>query len=324
LLALGIPSSHASATPAPLLQTNADVQSVSSSGIPTAARGALTLAERSGREVQTIAFTPSNEFVVVAANRPLASPGFPAAIRDELESSVRSGRQIDVVAFSRTNQWLIVAEDWLRHGSVPDAATQRIRILQRQGARITSFAFSHTDVNGWVLTAGGRAYTGGRLPAGLTDAITAAAAAQRDIHEIAISPTGQWVLVAESWFASRGLPTDLRQSLERMRTDDRRRIDLVAFNRVGTTVGCSVVSNRAEPLRTSRISLIENWLSSANSTIYQRMKALKVTGLSIAVVDGNRIMRRSYGLRQAGQPESYVYPNTIFEAASISKPVSAV
>src|SRR5690606_29143009 len=85
LLALGISSSHASATPAPLLQTNADVQSVSSSGIPTAARGALTLAERSGREVQTIAFTPSNEFVVVAANRPLASPAFPAAIRDELE-----------------------------------------------------------------------------------------------------------------------------------------------------------------------------------------------------------------------------------------------
>jgi CubicO group peptidase (beta-lactamase class C family) len=55
-----------------------------------------------------------------------------------------------------------------------------------------------------------------------------------------------------------------------------------------------------------------------------RMAELKVPGVSIAVIDKGRIAwAKGYGLRESGCPDP-VTPETLFQAASISKPVCAV
>ncbi len=58
-------------------------------------------------------------------------------------------------------------------------------------------------------------------------------------------------------------------------------------------------------------------------TLSERMARYKVPGISVAVVNGGRIAwARGYGLKEANTTDS-VTPTTLFQAASISKPVAA-
>lgn len=62
---------------------------------------------------------------------------------------------------------------------------------------------------------------------------------------------------------------------------------------------------------------------SVTFTLAERMAHYKVPGVSIAVVDSGRIVwARGYGLKESGTTDS-VTATTIFQAASISKPVAA-
>src|SRR4030042_7198609 len=57
--------------------------------------------------------------------------------------------------------------------------------------------------------------------------------------------------------------------------------------------------------------------------LLERMKVYRVPGLSIAVLNGNEIeWEEGYGVRESGGA-SPVTPETLFQAASISKPVAA-
>ncbi|MBX7220384.1 MAG: serine hydrolase [Blastocatellia bacterium] len=58
--------------------------------------------------------------------------------------------------------------------------------------------------------------------------------------------------------------------------------------------------------------------------IRDRMAFYKVPGLSLAVIDGGQVVwSRSYGVRETGNPAP-VTPETLFQAGSISKPVTAL
>ena len=58
-------------------------------------------------------------------------------------------------------------------------------------------------------------------------------------------------------------------------------------------------------------------------TLAERMTQHKVPGVSIAVIQGGRIAwARGFGVKEAGKSDS-VTPATLFQAASISKPVAA-
>lgn len=303
----------------------ADIRTASSSNFPSIARSVLALIERADREIQTFAFTAGGEFVVVAGNHPMYSQGFPTAPRTYVDQYVGTGREIDVVAFSKTGQWLIIAEDWLRRSNIPSAANSRIRSLQSAGKRIDAFAFSSVDTNGWMLVSDGRAYSGGTLPEGLEQAAAAARQAKRPIHEVAISHAGEWVLIADDWFATGGLASQrgfLRQ-MDEIRTDERRIIDHVVLTQVNGSLAWSILSNSDTRVFPSDIMTRIEYQLAPNQTVYQRMKAHDITGLSLAIVENNRVeWRRSYGIRTASGQEA-VYPTTVFEAASISKPIAA-
>lgn len=62
--------------------------------------------------------------------------------------------------------------------------------------------------------------------------------------------------------------------------------------------------------------------SGSAKTIYQRMKEIGVPGVSIALFDGGRIVfEKAYGTKDQSAP---VDTNTLFQAASISKPLTSV
>ncbi|MCA1603582.1 MAG: serine hydrolase, partial [Acidobacteria bacterium] len=87
------------------------------------------------------------------------------------------------------------------------------------------------------------------------------------------------------------------------------------------------------PSVTERIKRVENGLlqpfvikgqPSVQMELADRMKFYNTPGISIAVIDKGRIeWARGYGVRETGGRET-VTPETLFQAASISKPVAAV
>ncbi|MGH8030651.1 MAG: serine hydrolase [Arenimonas sp.] len=60
-------------------------------------------------------------------------------------------------------------------------------------------------------------------------------------------------------------------------------------------------------------------------SLTQWMEALAVPGISIAVIDGHRVVwAKAYGVTTPGPQGSPIMPDTIFQAASIAKPVTAL
>jgi CubicO group peptidase (beta-lactamase class C family) len=90
---------------------------------------------------------------------------------------------------------------------------------------------------------------------------------------------------------------------------------------------------QSSPTTDARIARIENGLRYAvairgrapvQMRLDERMRVHKVPGVSIAVIDSFRIVwARGYGVREAGGTDS-VTTETLFQAASISKPVAAL
>ncbi|MCU0732577.1 MAG: beta-lactamase family protein [Hyphomonas sp.] len=88
------------------------------------------------------------------------------------------------------------------------------------------------------------------------------------------------------------------------------------------TTGCATVDPRIAQVEAGLLPYATERLG-ATATIEDRMRAYGVPGLSIAVIDQGRIAwAKGYGVADAstGKP---VTPTTVFQAASISKPISA-
>src|SRR5918992_1859740 len=107
----------------------------------------------------------------------------------------------------------------------------------------------------------------------------------------------------------------------------------VAFAALGLIGQTPAALAQSAPALEARIARIESGLrfpvtirgkTPARMRLDQRMLVHKVPGVSIAVIDSFRIVwARGYGVREAGGSDS-VTTETLFQAASISKPVAAL
>jgi len=100
----------------------------------------------------------------------------------------------------------------------------------------------------------------------------------------------------------------------------------------GVAAGCAKASIPQDASDIARIERVENGLlpravikgEDSSMKLADRMAFFKVPGVSIAVInDGKLAWARGYGVLDAGSPQA-VTPETLFQAASISKPVSAM
>ncbi len=100
-----------------------------------------------------------------------------------------------------------------------------------------------------------------------------------------------------------------------------------------TALAAHAADSAAEPALTTRIARVESGLlpparltgvSAEPWTIARRLVVHRVPGVSVTVIaDGKIAWSRAYGLARAGD-STPVTPDTLFQAASISKPVAAV
>ena len=117
-------------------------------------------------------------------------------------------------------------------------------------------------------------------------------------------------------------------------TPIRARVVALAFCLIGlgsfSTPGVSLRTEADDSA--ARIERVENGLIPPQPkgqpqkpvSLAERMKQLGVPGVSVAVIDEGRIAwAKGYGVLEAGRPDP-VTPETLFQAASISKPFAAV
>jgi len=275
--------------------------------------------------IRAVMMTRDDQWLVGTDQWTFWSENLPSAMQSAIEALREDGKVIDVAAISPTGGWLVVGEDEFRHRGIPVSAARALQRTLGSYGRIASFSFDPTDEDRWIMVlADGSVRQSPGLPSAFAHTITQIPPTRRVPHFASFLPNGGWmILTSDLWFATGDAGASLISNLETQGRRVKRRIHHVVFRQARNNY--ALLSNGSEPARNNDpIWQFENGLTSNNESIWDRMRAHDLTAASIAVVRNNRIAwTRGYGLRKQSDPESYIHPDTIFDAASLSKPIAA-
>lgn len=282
-------------------------------------KSTLIALRNSHTNINEITTTNSGEWVIVAGNKVYTSNNFPASTLNKINQYIASGREIDAVAFTPTGGWVVAAEDWLwRSAGLPHSTllNDKVKARQNAGHRIDEIAFT---ASGWTVISGNWAYSK-NIPSSLFAAIKERHKSKRKIKRISIGPDGRWVLIANQWFASHGLSNTMVNKLKMWQKTERS-IDhaVIAPGNSYVLYGGTYHPNMNYPMEN-----IEYSLGPENKNIFERMQELKIPGVSIAVIENNKVKyARGYGTLEEGT-QRWVRASSPFAAGSTSKLVAAI
>lgn len=273
--------------------------------------------------VQAFAFTPSGGWVIVV-NGGYFARGIPDECFSQLGTFIKNGHKIRVIAFPPEggNRWLIVTDKTYFARNIPDECYERLGEMWKAGARPTCVAFPYPGGNRWVILAGKALYARG-IDDECFQLLCNFAQGLRPAERVAFTRDGGWTILAEERYFARNIPEECYQQMGQFAKT--LLVDHVNFAPNG---GWSVLSNTAKPaLPADRLRDFENRILQVNGAwknIWERMAFHKVAGVSIATVANNSLAwATSYGRVEAGKND-WVHTDTVFQAASCSKPVSAL
>jgi CubicO group peptidase (beta-lactamase class C family) len=273
--------------------------------------------------VQAFAFTPSGGWVIVA-NGGLFARNIPEECYQKLLEFVGAGHKIRVIAFPPEggNRWLIVTDRTYFARNIPDECYDRLGVMWNAGARPTCVAFPPPGGNRWAILAGKSLYCR-NIDDECYQLLANFAQGLRPAVRVAFTPQNGWVILARDRFFARRIPDECYDKMREL--GQSWEIDHVNFEFDG---GWSIISN------TGRTALANDLLRELEGRIIQiggdwksiteRMAAYKVPGVTVALVKNNQIWwATTYGRVEAGGAD-WVHADTVFQAASCSKPVAAI
>lgn len=280
------------------------------------------------RDLDEIAITPSNEWVIVASATDsgpadvVFSTAFPSLVVQKILEFIGQGKHIDVLSFNPAGAWVLVAEElYFVSPGVPQSATLQQQIQGRidAGQRVTEIVLTDNNA-GWVLVSGSYAYMIG-VPSGLFNAVYDRRYSKRSIQGISIGQEGRWVLYADQWSATEQVSSSLLAGL-RAWPATKARIDHVRLGRGTDYVMYSHGS--VVPNLNSAIDRIEYGLQGGLSNIFRRMGETSTPAVSLAVVDRNQLVyARAYGLLE-NNTQRFALASSPFDVASLSKYIAAL
>ncbi len=271
--------------------------------IPDEAFRALGEAAKQTNLLKCIALAPGGGWVILHGRNGHIARNIPDAAFQALERHAKQGEQLRFIAFAPGGGWVIF---YGRNGylarNIPGEAFDMIRRLARSGAALKSIAF--TPGGGWAILHGRNGYLARNIPDDAFQALGEQARAGAEIASISFTSNGGWVILWNGGYLARNIPDD-------------------AFGALGelSRQGSGPRSLSFLPRPTLRLSKDD---AETRRHVLDRMAHYKIPGLSIALVDGGKIeWARGYGVARAGGGKP-VTAETRFQAASISKPVSAL
>jgi CubicO group peptidase (beta-lactamase class C family) len=273
--------------------------------------------------VQVFAFAPGGGWVLVT-NSGYFARGIPDECFQKLGEFIGAGHKIRVIAFPPEggNRWLIVTDKTYFARNIPDECYQKLGDFWNAGARPTCVAFPAPGGNRWVILAGKTLFARG-IDDECYQFLVNFAQGLRPARRVAFTTSGGWVILAQDRYFARNIPDECYQQMGQFAQT--LEVDHVNFASNG---GWSIISNTAaQSYPTDVLRNLEDRILQVNGKwqgIRDRMKAYDVPGVSLAAVVNNQIAWTcSYGRTRKGSND-WVHNDTVFQAASCSKPVAGV
>jgi CubicO group peptidase (beta-lactamase class C family) len=292
--------------------------------IPAGADQFISSVFGAGGTVSVIAFTPTGGWVGVAANGQYAAQGIPQDCFVALGNFINNGLTVRSIAFPPAGGWVIVADQNYQASGIPDDCFKMIGTFRNNGWPITCVAFPPSGGNSWVIV-GPNSFNASNINDECFQFLNNYMQGVDRATQVTFTPGGGWIVYGGLFFYARNIDNGCFQQMVSF-ANAGWRIGHVAFTPGG---GYSIVCNAKKPagadnpMRGFESYFFQDVAAQWHS-IWDRMKHYGVPGAGVALVANNAVAwRGSYGVLRAGQP-SYVYPDTAFQAASISKPHAAV
>lgn len=281
------------------------------------------IGEMGPARVHAFAFTPSGGWVIVTGNGHFAR-GIPDECFQKLGELIQGGHKIRVIAFPLEggNRWLIVSDRGYFARNIPEECYQKLGEMWNAGARPTCVAFPHPGGNRWVILAGSSLFAR-NIDDECYQHLVNYAQGLRPAERVAFTKSGGWTILARDRYWARRIPDECYQKMNEFAAT--LLVDHVNFHPDG---GWSVISNTARPAYPSdKLRELESRILRVGNDwkdIRERMAFHKIPGVGIAVVLNNRVAwATSYG-RVEKDSDHWIHTDTVFQAASCSKPVSAI
>jgi CubicO group peptidase (beta-lactamase class C family) len=272
--------------------------------IPDEAYKKLGELAKQSATVNSIAFTPSGGWVILYDKNGLFARNIPDKAYEQLNELAKRGAALKSITFPPGGGWVILHDkNGVVAKNIPDEAYNKLTELAKSGAELTSIAFK--PGGGWVILHDKNGVFARDIPDEAFKKLVGLQQQGAQLKSISFEPGGGWVILFDkSGHVARNIADEAFQKLG-------------ALAKQGAAL--KSVSFPVRPyLQLSRDD------AKTRQDILARLAHYKVPGVSIAVVqDGKLEWARGFGVINRDQ-EKTLTGKTRFQAASISKPVTAL
>lgn len=279
------------------------------------------------RTVSVASVNEKNQWIVAMGPSALGEKGeiahstnIPSGLTIRLRAIENRDGELTAADIAENGSWLIVSDAGIEHSGVATTTIARLNAILQSGKTVTSFDFSPDDAARWVAVDSSGGVDGAGLPEAMTAEIRFFPLSQRKISDARFGTGDRWMMTgSDLWFATSGMDPIALQRLRSLQTSGRSPRLIVLGSTPGAYITVPVGAGRRP---NDPIWRFENAMSL--SGIRSRMAEHNIAALSVAMIRDNKVAwARGYGLKDPRDPESYVRPDTTFEAASLSKPLAA-
>jgi CubicO group peptidase (beta-lactamase class C family) len=258
---------------------------------------------KKGGELKSIAFAPGDGWAILYGKNGYKAKNVPDDAQKMLRDLALRGEELKSIAFTPEGGWTILF-GWNGNFSqgIPDKAFETLQSLTKRGVELKSVSYG--PGGGWTILFDRNGWFVGNVPDDAFNTLEGIAKRGEELKSVALGPKGCWaILYGRNGFNAGGIPVEAQERLNIMSSD-------------GPLKCLTFVARPDVPLR------IDD--PETRNRVLARMAYYDVPGLGIALVNNFQVeWARGYGILRAGGSEP-VTPETIFPAASLSKPVTAL
>jgi hypothetical protein len=271
--------------------------------------------------VDAWAVEPDGDWIIVSGTHVWHSAGMDETITTGVKLNIWFGRTIYEMDCRPDGLCAVVHSGGvLSNRTLPAAFTATANSWVTWGIEPTVVELTS---GGWVMIAGSLAAYQGLTP-DLRDAIVDRSKAKRTIRDLSIGFDGSWALLADQNPMWDSVPASLKSRLWTT-SSTRQAVDRVLLGRNNDWIVYNGDDDFVVPDMASPIQALEYGLGPAgDETLWQRMSAAGVSGVGVAVIEGNKVVHaRGYGRLRADQDRALL-ASSPWDVASLSKYVGAL
>lgn len=280
--------------------------------------------------IQYFNFTPKGGWILINNKKVVVGKNLPKGCHAKVESYVKKGHIIKSISFLKNNPrgYLIITNRTKFARYIPSKTNKELERLINKGHKIEFVAIPPTGSKESYLILTNKGYSIHKIDdecfqmiKNLRQKPTGVGNAPRKIHFVGFDYKGGWVIIANDYYFQKNIHSDCSRQLKKFQ-NKKRQTDFIAFS--PTRQGFSMFSNTqfSNPPE-DKIREFEASFANGTKTIWDRMREINMHGVSIGVVINNQIAWScGYGILNQKRKDA-VHPNSLWQAASISKVVAA-